>query len=191
MQFVVNLSLNEKNNCKEVPIIDYVDSSDSQFIYLDELTNVEKAMIDAEITDDLKLRLLSILFAFNPTANQIKRASALVSFQFSLILLKTVRWSQMFLACSHGLGVNHTRTTMRLCKLDQQIEVCTKNLKLFGTQTEETNGYNEEVQVMKRNWWRNRIHVVRSKGIVRRSDKQSNKDTVELLNFSSKRQSFS
>lgn len=80
VQFVVNLSLNKRNSCEEVLVIDtIVSNDDSGFIYLDELTDIEKAMIDAEVTDDLKLRLLSILFAFNSTANQIKRASALVS----------------------------------------------------------------------------------------------------------------
>lgn len=57
----------------------------SPFTYLDELTQVENEMIDAEIADDLKLRLLSILFSFNSNANELKRASAVVSSIFHLI----------------------------------------------------------------------------------------------------------
>lgn len=62
--------------------MEYFDLHNSEFITLDELTAVEKVMIDAEITDDLKLQLLRILFSFNSTANEMKRASALVSFIF-------------------------------------------------------------------------------------------------------------
>lgn len=96
VQFVVNLNLNKKTNCEEVLIVNNVDANDdSEFIYVDELTKVENAMIDADVTDDLKMRLLSILFAFDSTANQIKRASALVSSSilFGIHHILTITWN--------------------------------------------------------------------------------------------------
>lgn len=86
MQFAVNFNVNTKNVCEEVLITDSFDLDDtSPFTYLDELTQVENEMIDAEMADDLKLHILSILFSFNSNANELKRASAVVSSIFHLI----------------------------------------------------------------------------------------------------------
>lgn len=68
--------------------MEYFDLYDSEFITLEDMTKVENVMIDAEITDDLKLHLLGILFGFNSTVNELKRASALVSFLFFSLIFQ-------------------------------------------------------------------------------------------------------
>lgn len=113
VQFALNFNVNSKDDCEEVLIADSFDmNKKSEFINLDELTQVENVMIDAEMTDDLKLQLLRILFSFHSGANELNRATALVSFIFHLMFnveknnksMSNLYTNSLFAACSHGSG---------------------------------------------------------------------------------------